>query len=366
MVDMAKLAKTVVKIPVIAVGKLGDPEIAESVLRNRNADFVALGRQLLADPEWPNKVRTGRLQDVRPCILDNEGCHRRLRDHKCVSCTVNPATGREKVLDILPAKTRKRIVVVGGGPAGMEAARVAAVRGHDVTILEGRGYLGGNLVTASGLDLKREYGDLARYLARQLQVLGVHVNLNYEATPESLEHFAPEVVIVATGAIPIIPDIDGVERSNVITAVDLLLTSGQARDPVVVIGGGLLGCEVALHVARKGASVSLVEQSENVLPNVFSVDRMHLLELMAQSGVKLTTNSDVLRITDEGVDLHSDKAQTTLHATTVVLAVGLKPNNKLLDSLSNDALRLYAIGDCVQPRRIINAMWEGFRVARLL
>jgi len=367
MVDMAQMAKEVVKIPVIAVGKLGYPELAESVLQNKKADFVCLGRALLADPEWPNKVKKERLEDIRPCIGCHEGCLKRIFDGKYISCAVNPATGMEREFTIKPAEQKKSVLVVGGGPGGMEAARVAALRGHQVTLWEKSNALGGNLIPASIPDFKQDYGSLVNFLATQIRKLGVTIELRKEATPELIRMMKPDVVFIATGSTPIIPEVPGITEEAVVTAVDLLMGRQGAGESVVVVGGGLVGCETALHLAQKGKNVTIVEMLDSVMPDVPPANSMHLLELLADMDVQILTETKFLEITDKGIAI-ADKygKRSTLEADTIVLAMGLRSNEGLLDALRDKVPEVYAIGDCVEPRKVINAIWEGFRIARLI
>ncbi len=368
MVDLAEMVKKVVKVPVIAVGKLGYPDLAERVLREGKADFIALGRALLADPEWPNKVREGRLGDIRPCIGCYEGCTKRLfEEGTYISCAVNPMTGREREFTITPAAKKKSVLVVGGGPAGMEAARVAALRGHRVTLWEKGDTLGGNLIPASIPGFKQDYRSLINYLSTQIKKLGVTTRLKQQATPQLIEEMNPDVVLIATGATPIILGIPGVEKDKVVTATDLLLGRKEAGDSVVVIGGNLVGCETALYLAQKGKKLTIVEILDSTARDMFVSSRMHLMKLLAESNVKILTRTNVLEITDEGITIADEHGERgTLDADTVVLAVGLKSNDELLKALKHKVPKVYAIGDCVEPHKVINAIWEGFHTARLI
>ena len=212
-VRFAELAKSAVSIPVITFGKLGDPELAEKVLSEGKADFIALARPFLADSEWPNKAKAGKWDDIRPCIGCHDGCLQRSLENKYVTCAVNPAAGMERALALSPAEQTKRVLVVGGGPGGMEAARVAALRGHRVTLLEKNSRLGGALLTASVPDFKQDLRTLIRYQSKQLANLGVDVRLGVEATPEIVKEYSPDAVFVATGASPVIPRIPGIEHA---------------------------------------------------------------------------------------------------------------------------------------------------------
>ena len=366
MVDMAEMAKKVVNIPVMAVGKVGYPELAERVLQEGKADFIALGRPLLADPEWPKKVKEGRLEDIRPCLGDHE-CVERIMHRKYLSCTVNPQVGMEKEFAIRPAQKKISVLVVGGGPGGMEAARVTALRGHKVTLWEKGDALGGNLIPASTPDFKQDYRMLIDYLSTQIRKLGVNIELGKQATPEAILKMNPEVVFIATGGTPLIPDIPGIEKSKVVTAVDLLLGRKEAGETVVMLGGGLVGCETALHLAQKGRKLTIVETLDDIARDMCTPNRMHLLQLLKDEKVDILTESNVLEIKDEGVVI-ADKSgkRSILSADTVVLALGLKSSDQLSETIRDKVPEVYAIGDCVEPRKVTNAIWEGFRTARLI
>ncbi len=367
MVSLAEQVKKVVRIPVIAVGKLGYPDLAERMLQEGKADFIALGRTLLAEPEWANKVRQGRVGDIRPCLGCNEGCEARIGKGRYISCAVNPATGMERELAVTPAEHKKTVLVVGGGPAGMEAARVAALRGHEVTLWDKGEALGGNLIAASVPDFKQDYRRLLDYLISQVYKLGIAIELGKEATPELVERLKPDVVFVATGGTPVIPQIPGVEKLKVVTAVDLLLGKKKAGDSVVVIGGGVVGSEAALHLARQNKKVTLVEVLDGIARDIYKNNRFHLMELLDGAKVKVLTESNVVAITDEAVVLVDQSGKkSTLEADTVVLAVGFAPDSRLAAGLSASTAEVHTIGDCVEPRKVINAIWEAYRTARLI
>jgi len=378
-VELAEMTKKVVNVPVIVAGKLGYPELAEKVLQEGKADFIALARYLLADPDWPNKVREGRTEDIIPCVGCHEGCIKRRRFFKGISCAVNPATGREKELAITPAEKKKTVLVVGGGPGGMEAARVAALRGHKVTLWEKGNALGGNLIPASAPDFKDDYRLLINYLSTQIKKLGVTVELGKEATPELILSMNSKVIIIATGATSIIPEINGIdkgiEKGKVISAVDLLLGKGEVGESVVVIGGGRNGCEAALYLAQQGKKVTIVKRSDSrlpldmlqgwgITPNPNAID---LLRLLDEANVKILLSTNTLEITDTGVVIADAQGErSALEADTIVFSRGMKPNRELQEALQDKLSEVYAIGDCVEPRVVLNAMWEGYRTSRLI
>jgi len=366
MVNMAEAVKKAVKIPVIAVGKLGYPELAEQVLKDSQADFIALGRPLLADPEWPNKVLQGRFKDIRPCVGDHV-CFERVLARKAISCTVNPACGQENELRVEPAERKKTVLVVGGGPAGMEAARIAALRGHKVTLWEKTDALGGNLIPASVPDFKRDYRNFTSYLSNQIRQLGVRVEFKKEATPDNIEESKPDAVFIATGGTAIIPPIPGIERGKVVTAADLLLGKKEAGQEIVVVGGGLLGSEVGLYLAEKGKTVTIVEILDKILTDVFLANRMHLEKLLGDAGVSVFTETSVSEINDEGVVLTDSQGnQNTVKADTVVIACGYQTSTKLLESITGKIPEVYGIGDVVECGKLVGAIWKAYRTARLV
>jgi len=367
MVKMAHAVKEAVRVPVIAVGKLGYPELAEKVLQEGKADFIALGRALLADPEWPIKVKEGRLDDIRPCIGDHEGCLCRIIENKYLSCTVNPAAGNERKFVIMPTDKTKSVLVVGGGCAGMEAARIAALRGHKVTLCEKNDELGGNLIAASVPEFKKDLERFRDYLSTQLRKLGVKILLQTEVTKETIEEMKPEAVIIATGSKPCIPDIPGVEKGTVITALDSLLGIKETGETVTVAGGGLVGCETAAYLAQRGKKVTIVEMLRDVACDLSLPARAYLLRMLAERGVNVLTEVRILQITNGGaviVDKHGKKR--LLKADTVVLALGMKPRTELFEALKTGVQELHHVGDCVEPGKIIHAIWGAFRTARLL
>jgi 2-enoate reductase len=364
MVDMAEKVKPVVKVPIITVGRLQYPALAERVLQEGKADFVAIGRGLLADPDWPNKVMEGRLEDIRPCVGDHDGCLAELRSRKATSCTVNPICGHEKEWVLIPIKDKKNLLIIGGGPAGMEAARVAALRGLEVTLWEKTSRLGGNLWPASVPEFKKDLRDLINYQVTQLKKLPVKIELDREATVDDIVNFGADSIILATGAIQENFHISGINRHEVITAVALLLNKAKVSKSVLVMGGGLIGCETAVYLAQKGHQVTLTSRRANILTDMGFANRDMLLKMMTDHNVQVLTNCWPVRIVADGILVKHNAQDRTLLAESLISAAKMRPCNELQKALSGKVAGLYAIGDCVEPRRIINAVWEAFHTAR--
>lgn len=364
MVDMAAQAKKVVRIPVIAVGKLGIPEVAEGVLEEGKADIIAMGRSLLADPDWPIKVREGRVEEIRPCLWCHDGCLGRMVE-KPLSCAVNPETGRERLYELRRIEKPKKVLIAGGGVAGMEAARVSASRGHKVTLYEKSAKLGGHLIEASVPDFKQDLRRLLDWYSYQLRNLRVKVRLNTNLSPRLVKKEKPDIIVVATGSKPVIPEIPGIEKQIVTTCSDLLLGRKKAGKEVVVVGGGLVGCESALWLSKQGRKVTIVEVLLEIASGVHHAQRTMLLDLLLRDQVDIITNSSVQEIMDNGVMVvDSQSKKSMIKCDTVALALGLIPNKALFNSLKEDTERLYEIGDCKEPRKILHAVWDGYHIGR--
>jgi 2,4-dienoyl-CoA reductase-like NADH-dependent reductase (Old Yellow Enzyme family)/thioredoxin reductase len=367
---LAEEIKKVVKIPVIGVGVIRTPAVAEKILKEGRADFLALGRTLLADPHWPNKARDGRIDEIIKCISCNTGCigGRVFRDLH-IRCALNPVTGRERrYAHLVPAEKRKKVLVVGGGPAGMEAARIAKMRGHQVTLFEKNRHLGGQLQLAAippGKEKIKWYSD---YLIGQMKKLKIKVHLGQEVNPAYVQKLKPDVVIVATGAIPWIPDIPGIQSSRVVKAWDLLEGKKKVKDSTVVIaGGGTVGCETALFLAPQNRKVAIVEMLESIALDMEPINRMDLQDKIQQAGIQVIVKKTVKQITEEGIIIADEEGkEEVLQADWWVLALGVKPNDSLYKKLAGKMPELHLIGDSCQAGRIMDAVYDGARVARLI
>lgn len=370
---LAEEIKKVVKIPVITVGVIRSPNVAERILAEGKADFVAVGRTLIADPHWAKKAKEGRDEDIRKCISCNIGC---IGGHVFydlyMRCTVNPVVGHERLegwAELRPAERKKNVMVVGGGPGGMEAARVAALRGHNVTLYEKEGELCGQLKIGASVPGKEKLNFIKEYYSNQLPKAGVKIELNREVDERLVQRVKPDVLIIATGAEPLIPDIPGISGNNVVLAWDVL--RGKEKVPgskVVIAGGGLVGCETGLFLAQKSKNVTIVEMLEELAMDMEPITRFDLLtEQLPKAGIKSLTRRVISQISEEGVTvLDSFGRKTFVEAETVVNALGAKSVEKLEERVKEIVSEVYVIGDSKKPRRIINATFEGANVARLI
>jgi 2,4-dienoyl-CoA reductase-like NADH-dependent reductase (Old Yellow Enzyme family)/thioredoxin reductase len=363
LVHLAEGIKKAVRIPVGAVGKIVEPKMAEEILRQGKADLIALGRALLADPEFPQKAREGRFEDIRPCIGCLQGCRDHLYQGLPITCLVNPQAGIEAESKITPAERRKKIFIVGGGPGGMEAARVAALRGHEVTLAEKDDHMGGQFYLASLPGGKREIRVYLDYLSAQLKKLGVKIQLNQEVSPEELKVMKADAVILAVGGIPLLPAIPGIERENVIIAWQALSHPEKVGRKVVIIGGGSVGAETAKFLLDQEKDVTLVEMLTEIAGDAEKVNRKVLLRSVGEKGAKIRVSTQATAILAEGVEVEFDGNKETLPADTVVLATGIRPNNELEAALRALPAELHKVGDCVKPRKAIDAIHEGFKAA---
>jgi len=364
LVDMAEKAKKAVKIPVIAVGRLDLPELANQVVKDGKADMIAIGRGLLADPYWPKKVRAGDVAQIRPCCGCMDACLNRAGEHKPSGCSVNPACGRERLYPLQQVDRPNRVLIAGGGLAGMEAARVSALRGCQVTLYEKATSLGGHAIAGSVPEFKKDVRRLLDWYEVQLRKSDVQIKLGKEITPEIIKKECPDKVIVATGSKPIIPDIPGIDNACVATAVDILLGKKKTGQTVVVVGGGMVGCETALFLAKQGKKVTIIEALAELATGIAHASQVMLLDMLKACRVRMMTNMTVEEVTDGHVKVIDKGLEPQIIACdTVALAVGMCPNRELYESLKSDLAETYLIGDCKEPRKIMNAIWDGFHIA---
>jgi len=364
MTDMAGYAKQVVKkVPVITVGRMEIPELAVKVLKEGKADIVALGRGLLADPDWPKKIQEDKVDQIRPCIGCHDGCMGRIIRAKPLCCAVNPQVGRERILAISYAQKKKKITIAGGGISGMEAARIVVSRGHQVNLYERRNELGGHLIEGGVPDFKEDIRNLLSWYKRELKDKDVSVHLGVEVDKTLVDSEKPDTVILATGSSSIVPDIPGINNKNVFTAIDLLKKPKISGEKFVIMGGGLVGTESALWLAKKGKQVTIIERLTEIVSDVFPANRSMLIDLLDKYQVKIMLNASISEITSEGVTkINQDYHTEFIPCDYTIVSVGLKSEDKLYSALQNDYSELYKIGDCNKPGLIMNAIWDGYYI----
>ncbi|MCK4964087.1 MAG: FAD-dependent oxidoreductase, partial [Dehalococcoidia bacterium] len=362
-VYLAEEIKKVAKIPVVAAYRINDPILADKIIAEGRADLIGMGRALIVDPELPNKAREGRLEEIRPCIACGH-CLDVVMLGAPLACAVNPQVGKEAEYTSVPAKTPKKVFVIGGGPAGMEAAAGAAERGHQVTLFEKGDRLGGNLLLAAVPSYKWELSNLTNYLETQLRKSGAQISLNQEVTEETIAEGKPDVVVIATGAIPRIPDIPGIDGGNVVTALEVLGGNKEVGDRVVIVGGGMIGCEVAEHLAEKGKQVTILEMLERIGIDIGMTTRWVIMQRLRNAGIRMETKAKAEKLTDKGVVASRDGSTEFFAADSIVVAMGLVPQNELYRRLEAKGTKCYSIGDCNEAQKILQAIEDGHRIAR--
>lgn len=359
-----KLVKEAVDVPVICAGRMDNPDLALGAVNDGACDIVSLGRPLLADPDLVNKIRSGKIADIRPCLSCHEGCMGRIQEYSAINCAVNPAACREKETALTPALKKKKVLIVGGGVAGCEAARVLALRGHEPVIYEKSSQLGGNLIPGGAPDFKEDDLALVAWYEHTLKELGVEIKFNEEVTAETVKDINAEAVIIATGSAPKIFNLG--DNSKVFPAADVLTGAVNPGNDVVVVGGGLVGCELALWLAQNGKKATIVEVQDKLLalngPLCHANSDM-LKELIPFNGVKVLTSSKIIKATENGalVDIKGETQE--IKADSIVLAVGYNSVNSLYDELKYEIADLHLIGDARKVANIMYAIWDAYEVA---
>jgi 2,4-dienoyl-CoA reductase-like NADH-dependent reductase (Old Yellow Enzyme family)/thioredoxin reductase len=361
----AESVKKAVGVPVIAVGFMS-PEVGNMALLEGKADFIAMGRRLLCDAEIPNKLMEGRPEDIVPCIQCLQ-CEWKVHTAEGIQCSVNATLGSEYKYPLARASKAKKILVVGGGPAGMEAARVAALRGHDVTLYDSGSKLGGQLLLAGMPPDKQQIKHLVDYLSTQMRKLNIKVEQK-AATAELIQKMDPDAVIVATGAAsPLIPDIPGLDKIKSLSVAEVLSGRSQIGKRVVVIGGGLVGCETAEFLAAQGKEVTIIEVLPQILANKPPLLQIKTLLSITGRGIVIKTGATCEKVSTEGVTICTpDGTSQTIPADTVVIATGSKTDRRLYDALQGKVGRIILVGDAVEPRSIFEAVADGFKASMSL
>ena len=388
---LASNIKKEVSCPVMTCNKLGNPYLEEEILRDGMADMVGMARSFLADAYLPKKVQEGRVDEIIRCISCNQGCLDTVFTRKPVTCLVNPFVGKEREWAITPADKKKKVLVIGGGPGGMEAARIAAMRGHQVLLYEKSDTLGGQINLATVLPKKEEFGMLVKNFRVQLIKKDVEIKTGIEVTPEMVEDINPDAVVVATGAEQRPHSVEGADRENVFTAIDLLENDVPIGKRVSIIGGGSLGCEVALLLANKGVvnsevlsflfrvdaedietlkkitrrgtkEVTLITRKERVGTDIGQTTRWIFLQELRRLNVEVITKAENISVTAKGVRLDRGEESKEIPADTVIISPGMQPVNDLYESLKNKIDEIHVIGDAKEPRKAIEAIYEGAEI----
>ena len=346
-VDIAAQIKKSVNIPVSTVGRILNPKMAESILEADKADIIGLGRILLADPDWVNKVKENKFEDIRECICCNKGCTDNIQNRKFLSCILNAENGYEGTRKITEAVTKKKVIVVGGGPAGLEAARVASLKGHSVTLFDENTSLGGQLNLACIPPRKNEIRRAIRFLTYSVTSQNVELRLGKKVTQEDILTLNPDVVLVAVGANNFIPSIDGYNKQMVCDSWKILSGEQQVFGNIAVIGGGMVGCEVAEHLClQEGNKVSIIEMDNSIAKGESSTILPTLMENFTRNNVEIYTNHKVNKIDKECIICENNNNEIKIPCDYVVMAVGARPNSFDVDKLLENNIKVVKIGDC--------------------
>jgi 2,4-dienoyl-CoA reductase-like NADH-dependent reductase (Old Yellow Enzyme family)/thioredoxin reductase len=372
-VPASTMVRDAVDVPVIVTGRITDPSTAESILASGGADMIGMVRALIADPELPNKARSGKSLEVRGCLGMSE-CHYIGPHRKPINCAVNAAAGREKEMEIVPTNAPKKVVVVGAGPAGMEAARIAAMRGHEVYLCDKSREIGGTIRLLAFDQNRRNLRDHAAYFIEEFKKCGVNFMLGNEVTAEDLIEFGPDVVVIATGGIPLIPDVPGLEDSKAITALDLLSSEtarASLRRRVLVVGGldnNLAGPTMAEYLLDLGKSVELIYEQVDFATGAEDGTRFVLLSRLMNKGANIVNCHRLVGASNGSATVrHSMTGATrTIDDVSIVLACGLVPNDQLACEIKGRIAEIHLIGDALAPRRMMHATLEGARIGNLV
>lgn len=362
--EYCKMVKEVVDIPVFCAGRMDNPDMALEAIENGECDVIDLGRPLLADPDYCNKLRCGKITQIRPCISCHEGCMGRVASYSLLNCAVNPQAARERVNAYETILKKKKVLIVGGGVAGCEAARVLAIRGHQPVVYEKGSRLGGNLIPGGAPDFKEDDIALADWYTNELNRLGVHVHLNTELNEEEIKAMDYDTVILATGSKPKVFSLG--DDSHTYTAEQVLLKQKDAGKKTVVVGGGLVGCETALWLAQNGIHVTIVEALDKVMAvngPLCAANKEMLEALLPFNGVEIITGAKVTEFANGEVKVDTKEGSKTIMSDSVILSVGYKEENTLYNNLQFDIPDLYLLGDAKKVSNIMYAIWDAFEVA---
>ncbi|MGD9566875.1 MAG: FAD-dependent oxidoreductase [Sedimentibacter sp.] len=364
----AAAVKKAVKIPVISVGRYVEPEVIENAIASGETDFVSLGRQSIADPDFPNKMKANMLMDIVPCQSCNQRCNANdpivaeIGEHG-IACMLNPLSSGRSSLEIKKTDNPKKVMIVGAGPAGLETAWVSAKRGHDVTVYEKDTQCGGQYYIASYPPFKQRLTIAIQHYMHMCNKYGVKFVMGQEATEEKIKNEKPDVLVIATGATPIIPNIEGIDGKNIKKANDVLMGKETVIGKVLVVGGGLVGVETAEYCTDYCDHITIVEMMNDLVPTLNLMSRTALFRRFKQDGVEMHANTKVLKFVDDGAIVEENGVQKEMRGyDCVILAMGSKNYNPFVNA-ENHAKEVYTIGDAVKARTAVQAIFEGAMTA---
>ena len=363
LLPMAARIRAASGLPVIVAGRIRTPAVARGALEDEQTDLIGLARSFLADPDWVHKTEDGDEQAILLCATCHQGCLAQLRTGHGTHCMFNPLTGREAEIEIVPAKRPRAVMVIGGGLAGLEAAYVAALRGHYVSLYEREDRLGGQFHLAAKAPHKEEFLDVIRHLGLMVARTSAELHMSTQVTPQMILSAHPDVVIVATGGIPLTIPFPGIEETRLLLASELFEGIKQVETPTAfVIGGGLVGLESADYLAARGVQVTLVEMLPEVGTDMDALAKAMLLGRLKKQRMAIHTRTKVTRLTKNEALAQQDDKIIRLPIETVIMAVGVRSNRDLAGALEHSGLEIYVVGDAFQPRKALEAIWEGFEV----
>ncbi|MDD4690177.1 MAG: FAD-dependent oxidoreductase [Eubacteriales bacterium] len=352
-------------VPMIVAGRINHPDMAEEVLRDGMADFIGLGRPMLAEPDFIKKTMEGNADDIVRCIACNQGCVGRMFKGLGNSCIFNPATGHEREVVIKPAEQKKKVLVIGGGPAGLEAARIAQIRGHEVILLEKDVALGGQFIEAGRAPHKELFAKTAIHMGYRAYKAGVDIRVYTAANEQRISEINPDVVIVATGADPIKPNIPGIERPNVYEARKVIVSDQLiSENHVAVIGGGLIGLEAMEILSFQGKNVEVIEMTNEIGKDLEMYIKPYVFGIIEEKSVNIHLNTKLIEIRDGSIIIEKEGQQQEMPCGAVVIAVGAKSNTSIVDTLKKLGYEYYVIGDAKEPSKVLEAIWGANEIAR--